>query len=103
MAELTINDTGLTQKDKAADKAVVAFIVSMVGVLLFWPLGPVAWYLGAKALKAGPSKRRDLAMAAKVIGIVTTILFGIALVAIAIVAYLTLNLPVPEALNLPKG
>lgn len=74
-----------------ASHAVTAFVLGILGVILFPPLGPVAWVLGRKAeqqidASGGAIGGRGLATAGKVLGMVGTffvvllIVAGVALV-----------------------
>jgi fatty acid desaturase len=61
-----------------ASQATLALILGIVGLLLFQPLGPFAWWLGGKEKKAIDAGRRDpanrgQAVAGWVLGIIATI------------------------------
>jgi uncharacterized Tic20 family protein len=61
-----------------ASQATLALILGIVGLLLFSPLGPFAWWLGGKEKKAIDAGRRDpanrgQAVAGWVLGIIATI------------------------------
>jgi hypothetical protein len=71
-----------------ASQAVVALVLSIVGIVACGGvLCPVGWYLGSQEMKAidagrrDPSKR-DLAQAAKIIGIIGTALVALAVIAV---------------------
>jgi hypothetical protein len=61
-----------------ASQATLALILGIVGLLVFSPLGPFAWWLGGKEKKAIDAGRRDpanrgQAVGGWVLGIITTI------------------------------
>lgn len=67
--------------------AVAAFVVGIFSVVAVWPLGPVAIVLANRALRAVdagevPPDQRTLAVVAKVLGIIGTVLLGLAVVVI---------------------
>ncbi|MBW3607368.1 MAG: DUF4190 domain-containing protein [Actinobacteria bacterium] len=75
-----------------ASHAVTAFVLGILGVILFPPLGPVAWVLGRRAeqeidASGGATGGRVLATIGKILGMIGTffvvllIFVGIALVA----------------------
>lgn len=68
-----------TQFYPQESQAMTAFVVALLSLVLCQLLGPVAWYLGDKEIKAIDSglrdpSRRDFAKASKIIGIVMTVL-----------------------------
>ena len=79
-----------------ASQAVVALVLSIVGLVACGGvLCPVGWYLGSQEMKAidegrrDPSKR-DLAQAAKIVGIIGTALVVLAVIAVIGVVALAL-------------
>ncbi|MFT7475273.1 MAG: uncharacterized membrane protein YjgN (DUF898 family) [Verrucomicrobiales bacterium] len=86
-----------------ASQAVVALVLSIVGIVACGGvLCPVGWYLGNQEMKAidegrrDPSKR-DLAQAAKIVGIIGTALVVLAVVAIVGFAILAVVLSASAA------
>lgn len=73
--------------------ATLALILSILGIVVCQILAPVGWYLGQKELDlidAGVNdpNKRDQANAAKIVGIIGTVLIGLILLAvIAIVIF----------------
>lgn len=70
--------------DPATDhpNAVPALIMGIIGLVLFQPLAPVAWYLAAKGqrearLDPGRWRTGGLITAAKILGIIGTVLLGL--------------------------
>lgn len=62
-----------------ASQATTALVLSILGIVLCWVLPPVAWVIASSELKGIADGRRDpsgrgMANAAKVIGIVGTVL-----------------------------
>ncbi|WP_239489113.1 DUF4190 domain-containing protein [Luteitalea sp. TBR-22] len=67
-----------------ASKATMAVVVGVLGIVCCGFLAPVAWYLGNEELKhidAGriAESNRGMAQVAKILGIIGTILLGLAL------------------------
>jgi hypothetical protein len=72
------------QQPSASTQAIVALVVGLVGVMTCcgMPLAPVAWYLGNQELKAisegrSPAAGNGMAMAAKILGMVGTLLMAV--------------------------
>ncbi|GAA1879716.1 DUF4190 domain-containing protein [Lapillicoccus jejuensis] len=69
--------------------AVAAFVVGVFSVVAVWPLGPLAIVLANRALRAVdagevPADQRTLAVVGRVLGIVGTVLLGLAVVALVV-------------------
>lgn len=71
----------------ASTQAIVALVVGLVSVMTCcgMPLAPIAWYLGNQELKAiaegrSPAAGNSLAMAAKILGMVGTLMMAVTLV-----------------------
>ena len=69
--------------------AVAAFVVGILSVVALWPLGPVAIVLANRALRAVdagevPADQRTLAVVGRVLGIVGTVLLGLAVVVVVV-------------------
>jgi fatty acid desaturase len=80
-----------------SSQATLALILGIVGLLLFQPVGPFAWWLGGKEKKAIDAGRRDpanrgQAVAGWVLGIIATVflilgvLLGVIFVIVGIAA-----------------
>ena len=62
---------------RRTDRAVASLVAGLLGLLLFLPLSPLAWYWGSRTLRsidAGHvnSKERGVARAGQILGIVGT-------------------------------
>lgn len=71
---------------KMPSGATLALILSILGIIACQVLGPVGWYLGQKELDlidAGVNdpNKRDQANAAKIVGIIGTVILGVMLLA----------------------
>lgn len=67
--------------------AMTALVLSILGVVACQILAPVGWYLGQKELDAIDAGRRDpnkrdLANAARIVGIIGTVIVGLIILAI---------------------
>ncbi|MPY86321.1 MAG: hypothetical protein GEU99_00185 [Luteitalea sp.] len=67
-----------------SNRAVIALVLGVLGLVCCYPLGPVAWYLGneeLKAIQAGvvPDTNRVVAQIGMILGVIGTILLGLAL------------------------
>lgn len=74
-----------TPRPSASNRAITALVVGLVSVLTCcgMPLAPVAWYLGNQELKAiaegrSPAEGNSLALAAKILGMVGTLMMALA-------------------------
>jgi|1185.fasta_scaffold1094959_1 hypothetical protein len=79
-------------------QAVLALVLGIIGLFVFWPVAPVAWVIGRKEVRAVDAGRRDpanrgVAVAGQVMGIIGTVLLvlGVAFALIAIVALVSLG------------
>ncbi len=68
-----------------ASQATTALVLGILGVVLCQFLGPFAWSMGSKemqAIDAGrrPPENRGTANAAKILGIVATVLLGVGII-----------------------
>lgn len=66
-----------------SNRALISLILGILGVLCCGILGPIAWYLGSQELKAiktglGNPSNQGLATAGMILGILGTILLGLA-------------------------
>jgi hypothetical protein len=75
-----------------ASQAVLALVMGIIGLFVFWPVAPVAWVIGRKEVRAVDAGRRDpanrgVALAGQVMGIIGTVLLvlGVAFFLVAIV------------------
>jgi len=74
-----------TSGGSASSRAIMALVFGILGVICCGLFAPVAWYLGNDELAgidAGrlPDSNRGMAQIAKILGIIGTVLLGIALV-----------------------
>ncbi|MEX1124595.1 MAG: DUF4190 domain-containing protein [Acidimicrobiia bacterium] len=70
-----------------ASQATTALVLGILGIVLCQILGPFAWSMGSKemqAIDAGrrPPENRGTANAAKILGIVGTVLLGLAIIGV---------------------
>lgn len=72
------------QQPSASNRALTALVVGLVSVMTCCglPLAPVAWYLGNQELKAiaegrSPATGNGMAMAAKILGMVGTLMMAV--------------------------
>jgi hypothetical protein len=75
-----------------SSQAVLALILGIVGLFVFWPVAPFAWVIGRSEVRAVDAGRRDpsnrgVALAGQIMGIIGTVLLvlGVALFIILIV------------------
>jgi hypothetical protein len=66
-----------------SNRAVIALVLGVLGLICCYPLGPAAWYLGneeLKAIQAGtvPDTNRALAQIGMILGIIGTVLLAFA-------------------------
>lgn len=74
---MTVANPG--QSQSSSNQAITALVLGILGIICCGFLAPVAWYLGNQELKAisegrSPAAGEGLAKAAKILGIIGTIL-----------------------------
>jgi hypothetical protein len=79
-------------------QAVLALILGIVGLFVFWPVAPFAWVIGRNEVRAVDAGRRDpsnrgAALAGQVMGIIGTVLLvlGALLIVVAIIVLVSVG------------
>jgi hypothetical protein len=77
-----------------ASQGVLALVLGIIGLFVFWPVAPVAWVVGRNDVRGVDAGRRDpanrgVALAGQIMGIIGTVLLVLA-VAFAVVAVILL-------------
>jgi hypothetical protein len=77
---------------------VLALVLGIIGVFVFWPVAPFAWVIGRNDVSAVDAGRRDpanrgVALAGQIMGIIGTVLLvvAVAFVLIAVVVLVSVG------------
>jgi hypothetical protein len=75
-----------------ASQAVLALVLGIIGLFVFWPVAPVAWVIGRNDVRGIDAGRRDpanrgVALAGQIMGIIGTVLLvlGVALLVVGVI------------------
>ncbi|MFZ0530717.1 MAG: DUF4190 domain-containing protein, partial [Propionicimonas sp.] len=76
--------------------ATPALVLGILGIVGFWPLGPIAWFLGAKGkreIRQNPGQWRPSATltAGRVLGAITTIVMALTILAITMFVFFVIS------------
>jgi len=72
------------QHNATPPKPALILGIGIGAILILQILGPIAWYMGNKALKQMPegTPRRGMVVTGKILGIVATVLFVISMISV---------------------
>jgi hypothetical protein len=77
---------------------VLALVLGIIGLFVFWPVAPFAWVIGRNEVRAVDAGRRDpanrgVALAGQIMGIIGTVLLvlGVIVIVIAVVALVSVG------------
>lgn len=88
---MTTDSTGYSE----GSQSVTVLVLGILGLVVCQVLAPFAWYLGNQeitAIDAGrrPPENRGMAVAGRVLGIIGTVLLGVALLIVAVVVIIAI-------------
>jgi hypothetical protein len=79
-------------------QAVLALVLGIIGLFVFWPVAPVAWVIGRNEIRGVDAGRRDpanrgVALAGQIMGIIGTVLLvlGVALLVIGVIVLASIS------------